>query len=43
MLESISIHRDEPNRFRAGVKTGTVAIDATLNFSRAAQLQDRER
>jgi hypothetical protein len=27
----------------ACVKTGTVATDAALNFSRAAQLQNRER
>jgi hypothetical protein len=25
------------------MKTGTVVTDATLNFSRAAQLQNRER
>jgi hypothetical protein len=27
----------------ACMKTGTVVTDATLNFSRAAQLQNRER
>ncbi len=34
----------EPNQTASAcVKTGTVVTDATLNFSRAAQLQNRER
>jgi hypothetical protein len=42
MLESISIHRDEPTA-SAGVKTGMVVTAAPLSISRAAQLQNRER